>query len=65
MNLLKEYIRLIIKEQLEEDIDIQKLSPAMIGVYSLAQAMKRLFELYNVFVDRYKKSQSNPAARTV
>jgi hypothetical protein len=42
MNLLKEYIRLIIKEQLEEDIDIQKLSPAMIGVYSLAQAMNRL-----------------------
>lgn len=42
MNLLKEYIRLIIKEQLEEDIDIQKLSPAIIGVYSLAQAMNKL-----------------------
>lgn len=27
--------------------------------------MKRLFELYNVFVDRYKKAQSNPAARSV
>lgn len=42
MNLLKEYIRLIIKEQLEEDIDIQKLSPNMVGIYSFAQAINKL-----------------------
>lgn len=34
MNLLKEYIRLIIKEELEEDINIERLSPRMIGIYA-------------------------------
>lgn len=42
MNLLKEYIRLIIKEELEEDIDIQKLSPNMLGIYAFAQAINKL-----------------------
>jgi len=42
MKLLKEYIELIVKEIMNEDINIQKLSPGMVGVYSLAQAMNRL-----------------------
>lgn len=42
MNLLKEYIRLIIKEELEEDINIERLSPRMIGIYAFAQAINKL-----------------------
>lgn len=42
MKLLKEYIRLIIKEELEEDINIEYLSPSMLGVYAFAQAINKL-----------------------
>lgn len=42
MKLLKEYIRLIIKEELEEDINIEYLSPRMLGVYAFAQAINKL-----------------------
>jgi len=42
MNLLKEYIRLILKEEMTEDIDMSRLSPAMVGVYSFAQAINKL-----------------------
>lgn len=42
MNLLKEYIRLIIKEEITEDIDMSRLSPPMVGVYAFAQAINKL-----------------------
>lgn len=42
MKLLKEYIRLIIKEELEEDINIEYLSSNMIGIYAFAQAINKL-----------------------
>jgi hypothetical protein len=41
MELLKEYIRLIIKEELTEDIKMSRLSPSMVGVYSFAQAINK------------------------
>jgi len=45
MILLKEYIKLIVEELINEDIDVKKLSPSMIGIYSLAQAMNKLIYL--------------------
>jgi len=42
MNLLKEYIRLIIKEVLEEDVNLKRLKPYMIGIYAFAQAINKL-----------------------
>lgn len=42
MELLKEYIRLIIKEELEEDVDLKRLKPNMIGIYAFAQAINKL-----------------------
>lgn len=47
MKLLKEYINLLVdnflnKKILNEDIDIQKLSPNMIGIYAFAQAINKL-----------------------
>jgi len=42
MKLLKEYIKLIVEELINEDINIERLSPSMLGVYSFAQAINKL-----------------------
>jgi hypothetical protein len=42
MNLLKEYIRLFIKEEMTEDINMSRLSSPMVGMYAFAQAINKL-----------------------
>jgi len=42
MNLLKEYISLIIKEVMDEDVNLKRLHPDMLGIYALAQAINKL-----------------------
>lgn len=45
MNLLKEYIRLFIKDEMTEDINMSRLSSPMVGVYAFAQAINKLIYL--------------------
>lgn len=42
MSLLKEYISLIIKEAVDEDVNLKRLHPGMLGIYALAQAINKL-----------------------
>lgn len=42
MNLLKEYIRLLVEEAMDEDVNLNRLNPGMLGIYSLAQAINKL-----------------------
>ena len=42
MNLLKEYITLLVKEAMDEDVNLKRLNPGMLGIYSLAQAINKL-----------------------
>jgi hypothetical protein len=42
MHLLKEYIGLIIKEVMDEDVNLNRLHPGMLGIYALAQAINKL-----------------------
>ncbi len=42
MQLLREYIRHLISAEMNEDVNMKRLNPGMLGVYTLAQAINKL-----------------------